>query len=194
MPINRFGKNREYDAVPAASGGFGSGAYSFDDLFQKDFALVASLSGGIANSAIQGRLPLAQRMVIVKIVVNVTAFTAPTGTSATAAFNIVVGTGAEAGTIGSPQAVAAAGQSVFAVDKSFATITPDTPFVYVPDNPEAWYGNEGVGADILSLLTLRVTLSGGSTNGSLSNLQVGLLLATVDTKPEINTANPATDF
>jgi hypothetical protein len=132
-----------------------------------------------------------QRLSIVKLVliVNTGGFSQPTD-----AWNVVVGTGAENGASGAAQALAVAGNSVFATDKALTGLAVSTSFQVfsaIPDVPETWY-------DAGTVLTLRYAT--GSTAGAHTatvsgfDIQVFGLLVAVDPKPMVGTANPATDF
>jgi hypothetical protein len=150
---------------------------AFGALSQVEFPPVAALGAAVANTTVQERLAVGQRFKIVKIIVNLLAAAVGAAT-----FNVVVGTGAEAGTVAAKDGVATAGQSVFAADKVITAQTADVPVAYFPDQPDAIY-------DTAQLLTLRNT-----TTTSLGAQRISMVIAVEDPKPQVSSANPSTDY
>jgi hypothetical protein len=200
MANTRYGKAHKYNAnptatvAPVAGTGIGEGAYVFDALdVVTMFYVNQSISNGQANTTINDVFLCPQRMVVVKLVLVANGGAAA---QATDSWNIVMGTGAEAGTVPAAQVLATAGQSVFAADKAltgFAVSTNYQTFSAVPDNVEGYW-------DAGTLMTLRIAT--GATAGvhfavaSGFSVQVFAPCAPLDAFPtKVSTANPATpDF
>lgn len=164
----------------------------FDQLSVESFDTVATIGAGVANTTVQAVVPCATNFKILRASVAYTAIAAATGTHKV---NVVVGTGAEAGTAApndnydtsGTYTFATAGQSIAAADVGL-TATAGTPQQITPDNPDAIY-------QAGSLLTLRVVTP--ASTGSISNLKVQLLIKpydTLETRPSNAAFNPSTDI
>ena len=194
MGTNRFGKNHSYDALLAAQGGYGSGAYHFDALYALQDKWVADVASSAGGTAILAQILIPQRSVLVKVSVYGTAVTSTTTSDVTlqmqvgpAASTSLTFTATGADTV-DPQTVAVVGEFVWATAKQFGPAAGTTaPLVvsYIPDDPEGYYET---GQELL--LQIKTTNNGGVTNPII----LSCLFATLDPTPWINTANPSTDF
>lgn len=203
MPNVRAGKERAYPGIQVGSLPGNAGAYRFDALVPVAmfYATNATIVASSANTTIYDVYVCPQQLVIVKL-----AIVYNTGAAYAAGadkWNIVMDAGneahagagtAEGGASAAAQTLAVAGNSVFAADKAFAGATVSKDQVVdqvIPDVPEAFYP---AGA----ILSLRVVTSAAvGTHFQVSNgytMQVFALVAPMDPKPFVNTANPATDF
>ena len=166
------------------------GAYVFDTVgsFVLPLRDLGNIANSVANTTVQGGIAVPQRMEIQKVWFT---FNAGAAFSTTLdKFNLVVGTGAEAGTSGSGWAVLTAGQSVFASDQVIGTAgvsaTTYAAGPFYPDVMTAWW-------DTGALMTLRlVTGSGAGTHINAGSIVVSMLVLFVDTVPGKVDAGPVT--
>lgn len=146
-----------------------SGSILFDLGTPLAFDNVAAVGAGVANTAVQARLPVPQRFKIVKATANYSAI----GSGGAHSIQIVVGNGAE-GAVGTADTVAPAGTVVFNGDQNLANATADVPTVLYPALLDVIY-------DTGQLLTLRAVTPGGT--GSFTNLKVTLYVCVLDAHP-----------
>jgi len=154
----------------------------YDAAFTLQFGNFATPTGVIASTAIQAQYLLGYSTKILAVKVNADSITNAAGTFA---FNVAAGLVAETGVSPLNDAIATAGQSIFAADQIIAVQVANATQTFVPDQPDAiWLGG--------TRLTLRFTVGAG---GSGANVTVALLCKTWDNKGSISVPiNFATDL
>jgi hypothetical protein len=151
----------------------------YDAAFTLQFGNFASPGNGIVSTTVQAQNLLGYSVKILAVKVNADAVVA------TFAFNVVAGLVAETGVSPLNDAIATAGQSIFAADQAVAVQAANATQTFVPDQPDAiWVGG--------TRLTLRFVTG---TPGAATNIAVALLCKTWDNKGPISVPiNFATDL